>query len=52
MLSKDVYYRQATGSKELEFVKKKTHGVSVYPVVFKTADLTKGLRDGMGKDRL
>ena len=37
------YYRQAVGSKEPEFMKMKTHGISAYPEVFKKADLVKVL---------
>ena len=35
------HYRQAVATKEPEFVKMKTHGISVYPEVFKKADLMK-----------
>ena len=38
-------HRQAVGSKEPEFVKMKTRGISVYPEVFKKADLVKVLPD-------
>ena len=43
-------FGQAVRSKEPEFVKMKTHGNSVYPEVFKKADLLKVLPDVMVKD--
>ena len=44
------YYRQAMASKDKEFVKMKTHGVSVYSEVFKKADLLKVLPDSIVKE--
>ena len=42
------YYRQAVGSKE--FVKMKTHGISIYPEVFKKAVLLKVLLETIVKE--
>ena len=44
------YYRQAIASKDPEFVKMRTHGVSVYPEVFKEADLLKILPEVIVKE--
>ena len=44
------YNRQAVASKEPEVATVKTHGVNVYPEVFKKADLVKVLLDSMVKE--
>ncbi len=44
------YYRQALASKDKEFIKMRMHGVSVYPEVFKKADLLKVLPDSIVKE--
>jgi hypothetical protein len=44
------YYRQAIASKDPEFVKLRSSGASVYPEVFKKADLLKILPDSIVKE--
>ena len=44
------YYRQAVASKDPEFVKMRANGMSVYPEVFKKADLLKILPDSIVKE--
>ena len=44
------YYKLALASKDPDFVKMKSAGVSVYPEVFKKADLLKVLPDGIVKE--
>ena len=44
------YYRQALASKDPEFIKMRTHGISVYPEVFKKADLLKVLPETIVKE--
>ena len=44
------YYKQALASKDAEFTKMRAHGLSVYPEVFKKADMLKILPESIVKE--